>query len=708
MQKSAELFKRSLQDIQFETPKGTLISTVTGHKVTGDMDWKIYLYNQIIYPVLFQQALKTAAKDIDLFIEVGPGNILANFAEQVTAKPAMAIDVGNETLVPFLSAVGAAFVAGRAPGVKALFDDRYYKQFQWGVKLRHLSNQCELNDLDYSFENASIQSQSNHVDKTKSAADRNILESLRTAIAAEIGLPEWTIQNNSRMLSDLHLNSITVSKIVAEALSSSGLPALIDPTQFSNSSIDEISAALLKLLELKDQDNSHQQVIIHGVHPWVRYFAIHYQPAPPQVSVQSVERGTWRVVCSSTNRNSDLCKSIAANASGSGILLVLDDPLETKYSDLLLEAAQQCLEQREFESPPELVVIQHASIAGGFLKSYSLENPQLKIVLFTIQENLNDKVANSISERLGTTSSGFMEFRVGETDGLEIPLLSQIPKLNGQHDFPVDENDLVLVTGGGKGISAECAYHLALNTGCALLIIGRSDLMSDDEVARNIKRLNHANLRTTYFRADVTDRSAVESAIANALANWDMSHVAGIIHGAGINRPNLVERLSPTDIHDTMLPKIDGFKNLVTCVDPHKLKFLATFSSIIGRIGLHGEADYALANERLSLETEVFQKKYPHVLCRALEWSIWSGTGMGHSMGRIDVLMEQGIAPITIDDGIAEFLHLISCRDYPTSLIITSRFARSDAIRLPRSRQTRFRFIDTVEIDYPGIELVAQ
>jgi len=66
-----------------------------------------------------------------------------------------------------------------------------------------------------------------------------------------------------------------------------------------------------------------------------------------------------------------------------------------------------------------------------------------------------------------------------------------------------------------------------------------------------------------------------------------------------------------------MSPKIDGFHNLLACVDPTKLKLLVTFSSIIGRIGMHGEADYALANERLSLETEAVHKKDPHIFCTA-------------------------------------------------------------------------------------------
>jgi hypothetical protein len=64
---------------------------------------------------------------------------------------------------------------------------------------------------------------------------------------------------------------------------------------------------------------------------------------------------------------------------------------------------------------------------------------------------------------------------------------------------------------------------------------------------------------------------------------------------------------------------------------------VANFSSIIARIGLRGEADYALANEWLSRLTEEFQSSHPNCRCRAVERSVWSGVGMGQRLGRLDM-----------------------------------------------------------------------
>ena len=46
---------------------------------------------------------------------------------------------------------------------------------------------------------------------------------------------------------------------------------------------------------------------------------------------------------------------------------------------------------------------------------------------------------------------------------------------------PLATDDVLLVTGGGKGIACECALALATESGCALGIVGRSSPDSDDD-----------------------------------------------------------------------------------------------------------------------------------------------------------------------------------------------------------------------------------
>ncbi|MEK8107780.1 hypothetical protein NKG94_27125 [Micromonospora sp. M12] len=48
---------------------------------------------------------------------------------------------------------------------------------------------------------------------------------------------------------------------------------------------------------------------------------------------------------------------------------------------------------------------------------------------------------------------------------------------------------MLLVTGGGKGITAECALAMATDSGASLALLGRSDPAADTELAANLARI---------------------------------------------------------------------------------------------------------------------------------------------------------------------------------------------------------------------------
>ena len=237
----------------------------------------------------------------------------------------------------------------------------------------------------------------------------------------------------------------------------------------------------------------------------------------------------------------------------------------------------------------------------------------------------------------------------------------------------VGPDDVLLVTGGGKGIAAECALAFARETGVKLALIGRSNPKLDPELANNFARFAAAGVRSAYARADVTDAEAVRAAVADIEQN--LGPVTAILHGAGVNTPQLIGALDEAAFRRTVLPKISGAQNVLAAVNAEKLRLFATFGSIIARTGLPGEADYAAANEWLSALTREFQTRHPRCRCLALEWSVWSGAGMGERLGRIESLLQQGITPITVDEGVRAFCELLpeaGRRRLPSSFRVVS------------------------------------
>jgi enediyne polyketide synthase len=103
--------------------------------------------------------------------------------------------------------------------------------------------------------------------------------------------------------------------------------------------------------------------------------------------------------------------------------------------------------------------------------------------------------------------------------------------------------DVLLVTGGGKGIAAECALDLARTSGARLAIVGRSRPDADSALAENLARLEAAGVRFGYFVADVADAEQVRAAVRAIESS--LGAVTAVLHGAGANEPRPIASSMP-------------------------------------------------------------------------------------------------------------------------------------------------------------------
>src|SRR5205085_4564485 len=125
-----------------------------------------------------------------------------------------------------------------------------------------------------------------------------------------------------------------------------------------------------------------------------------------------------------------------------------------------------------------------------------------------------------------------------------VPVLRLLPPdlpqddQNGPPLLPLGPDDVLLVTGGGKGIAAECALDLARETGVRLALIGRSRQAEDDKLSANLDRMASMGVTFRYVAADVTDAEAVRAAVREVEA--ESGPERAILHGAGTNAPQLL------------------------------------------------------------------------------------------------------------------------------------------------------------------------
>ncbi|MBU0969740.1 MAG: SDR family NAD(P)-dependent oxidoreductase [Proteobacteria bacterium] len=706
---AARAFAKTVNAAKLSAVNRKVISTVTGREMATDTIISEYLCHQILSPVRFMPAVTLASREVDLFIEVGPGALMTNLIRTYSKTPAISIDVGGTSLMPCLNAMACAYVLGRAPQIGQLYHDRFARRFDWVWNPRFLQNPCEsvskLSETNLENDVATERKTVPDIERTEN--DNSAIDRLRRIIANQTGLPAWSLQENSRMLSDIHLNSITVSSIVGRFYAASGFLPPINPTEFANASIVEIVTALEQLIESGAGRLDDQSIIPSGIGAWVRYFGTVLVPAPQLNLRQAPFPGTWEGYGCLTFREKKMLTLLNSGSHGNGVIIWVDKIPDTTIISPLLQAAQRCIERAgQSDNAVQFVIVQNGRGAGGFARTFFLENQKIRTRVINLVGKGDADQTTFILREIDDVSSGFVEIFV-TTEGLRLESRLRRVTAPSATQRTVHKNDVILVTGGGKGISAECGYQLARQTGCALLILGRSGPEDNLELAENLKRMKKAGIRLSYQQADVTNRTMVTDAVVAGAAKIG-APVTGIVHGAGMNHPQMIGNLTVDDIQKTVRPKVTGLRNLIAAIDPNRLKLLIGFGSIIARIGLHGEADYALANEWLSNEIETFQLHHPKCRCYAMEWSIWSGTGMGQRLGRLDALENQGISPISIDEGVQQFLRLVDTPDLPVSLIISGRFGNPSTINLDVPPQNKFRFIQRIPVYYPGTELIAE
>lgn len=722
---AAEPLLEAMRAEQLTHPVRTVISTVTGSRLSPDADLRDLLYRQITEPVRFTDAIQAAARNIDLFIEVGPGSVLAGLAGSVVDVPVVSLDAGGSSLKGLFVAVAAAYVLGAQVYHRELFADRYARPIDISRPRRFFESPCEHAPAsgqypmphtakEYTNGHAPIPpvpapapvipvaagpAAGEHTTTVQPvSADVPVLEVVRRHVAVKAELPASAVQNGDRLLSDLHLNSITISQLIVEIARELSLAAPVAPTEFANATVEDVAVALEALRDTEGEFTVAHEEFPAGVDSWVRAFVPRLRELPALQRRPAREPGAWQVLAPEGHPLADALRAGIANAGGTGVVVCLPEHAGEESIDLLLSAAELAGRNGTF------VMVGHNG-APAFARTLCLERPSLAVVVVDLPFNHPDAVQWVINETRG--ASGFAEIYYDDNGTRRSPVWEHM-RLDADTDsLPLDDRDLLLVTGGGKGIAAESALELARETGTWLLLMGRSAPERDTELSATLKRMSDAGITFRYVRADVADAAAVQNAIRKGEQELGRE-VTAFLHGAGFNVPQLIDTLDRAAFEKTLAPKLHGARNVLAALDPEKLRLLVMFGSIIGRAGLRGEADYAVSNEWLSRLAEEWAAEHPHCRCRSIEWSIWSGVGMGERLGRVEALIREGIQPITPEAGLDALKKLLSLKTDAVSIVVAARFGTLPTAKLPERELPLLRFLEHPRVYYPGLELVTE
>jgi enediyne polyketide synthase len=695
----ADAFSGYLAGENFAGLRQRVVSTVTGAVLENDADLRELLAAQITSPVRFADAVALASAETDLFLEVGPGTVLSGIAAEVTDKPAISLNAGSESLRGLLMAVGAAFALGSSIKPSALFEGRFYRSFQ--PQHTFLANPCESAVVSESPQRSRALPSEERMDTAAIETVGSAIETLRHLVARRTELPLAAIQPEKRFLDDLHLNSITVSQMILEAAAQLGVSAPAMPNEYANASLSEAAASLetLRLAAPAPTKEKHPQ----GLEPWVRLLEVRLveqslRPTPHRAG--SLGESQWEIFAMHESDLRDTLAQQLKNVPGRGLVCLVPAARDEDSAAFLLDIAQMAV-KRHVE---QVIFVQHGvGSAAALARTLHLENPEMKVRVISTPTEQAGVGRWIMAEAL--SQSPFTEAHYDAAGIRREPRVKAIWAGERQEQIALNNRDLLLVTGGGKGIAAECALELARESGCTLALLGRSDAERDPELKQNLLRLAQSGIRFRYYAADIADKEALEMVILRI--EQELGSITAVLHGAGVNHPQRLPEITRADLHDTLSPKLTGLENLLRQINAAHLRLLITFGSIIGRAGLQGEGHYALANEWLGRLVEEWQASHPQCRCLNLEWSVWAGAGMGQKLGVLDALMRQGITPLPLDGAIATLKDMLAWKQSPVSTMITGRFGQLPTLQFEHSELPLRRFLEHVQVYYPGIELVA-
>src|SRR5262249_20359628 len=155
-------------------------------------------------------------------------------------------------------------------------------------------------------------------------------------------------------------------------------------------------------------------------------------------------------------------------------------------------------------------------------------------------------------------STGYSEACYDDSGRRFVPRLKHQPLSEPVDTLLPGPEDVMLVTGGGKGITAESVLALARKTGVRLALLGRSRPETDAELAAQLERFTASNINFRYYCVDVTDAEVVRSVINSVEA--DLGQITGVLHGAGTNTPRTISALDEAAVRTTLAPKLLGLR----------------------------------------------------------------------------------------------------------------------------------------------------
>ncbi len=320
-----------------------------------------------------------------------------------------------------------------------------------------------------------------------------------------------------------------------------------------------------------------------------------------------------------------------------------------------------------FEAPTSACV--EAGAVCGATKAFAREYPASLVRIMDFHPQLD---ASTRAEFLIKALGSRVPLETGIGRNLEMKVVRLQPRKGTRERQPLPDGDVILITGGARGIASACAEFLADIRRYTFVLLGRTELSkraeklaqfdenqweeekrrlmdrlrrqgapltpvlvekelgslkAEAEVFRTVSKLRARGSEVVYRAVDIADGAVVSDVIQ------EVSELCGridlVIHAAGVDVSKSLSSKTQEQMMRVFNVKVHGMKNVLEALEAHHIapRKIIGFGSVSGRFGNKAQVDYAAANDGLAHLLRWVDCRLD-IRATTIAWAPWSGIGM--------------------------------------------------------------------------------
>ena len=284
------------------------------------------------------------------------------------------------------------------------------------------------------------------------------------------------------------------------------------------------------------------------------------------------------------------------------------------------------------------------------------------------------------------------------------------PACYPQGAIDISQEDVIVVTGGARGVTASAVVALAQQTRPTLALLGRSPYptpepewlaplenegtikkailehdfngqkasplelekaykayMANREIANNLNKIAQTGANVHYYDVDIRDAGQVKQVLDDIRSVCGA--IKGIVHGAGILEDRWIVDKTLEQFETVFDTKVKGLCSLLEATQQDHLKYLVLFSSVAARFGNNGQVDYAMANEVLNKMAQQESITRPDCKVISINWGPWDGGMVCAALKK--KFNDNGVSLIPMDAGARCMLNeMMGDKNQPVEVVI--------------------------------------